>query len=181
MCLASRETMTMTVATRNPIFLTRHPKNLVNMPLNLENRPLQIRRNNFLLPLLFQKQIPHLSSLFLTDDVASVGTASKFQVCKPFSPQKEQSPMIVLPNAWHVLSPKLKEPLLVKIKFMVQTTLTEIPLRRSRRLRHIYCVRPLSVALRAGLPVVRWPLIVNPSRRHAVLITSPLRRSGHVD
>ena len=78
--------------------------------------------------------------------VASVDTASKFQVSTPSSLQaqttrsastvfteptadahKDQSPMIVLPNAWHVLSLKLKEPPLIKTKFIAPTTFTAIP------------------------------------------------------
>ena len=86
------------------------------------------------------------ASVEIVPHVASVGPASKFQVSTPSSLQaqttrsastvlteptidahNDQSPMIVLPNAWNVLSPKLKEPPLITPKFMAPTILMEIP------------------------------------------------------
>ena len=87
-----------------------------------------------------------LASVEIVPHVASVGTASQFQVSTPSSLQaqttrsastvftaptvdanKDQSPMIVLPIAWHVLSPKIKKPPPVKPQCMAPTTFTAIP------------------------------------------------------
>ena len=86
------------------------------------------------------------ASVEIVPHIASVGTASKFQVSTLFSlqaqttrsastvfteplvdAQKDQSPMIVLPNAWHVLLPKLKGQPLRKTQFMAPITLMETP------------------------------------------------------